>query len=299
MVDEKATCRYYAQTVILEDSVGFSRHALAFLRRPCAEHLHRARVSLRRINNLLEIFNDVLPYPRLKKWRRSIALAGKALGRGRDLDVWTHLLKGRLAKVPAARQRSGRALIGYLEREREQEQSLAQKILARLEERGIFKEVRAALGPARRCPRNNQALRAMGRQKISKRLKRFLAASSCARRPQDGKGLHRLRIKGKKLRYTLESFERVFGPSTKYFYTSVYALQTALGELHDAEMLVAFLQGLKNQGVEGIDRAALDSWRGLFAASRRAAYKRFLRLWNKAEKQKFWKALESFIERPS
>jgi CHAD domain-containing protein len=296
MVDNKTICRFYAQAVIAENMAEFLTYASAFSRRPSAESLHRARVSLRRINNLLTIFHDVLAPHDLKAWRKPIAFAGKALGKSRDLDVWIHLLKSSFPKILSSHKAAGKAMIVSLEKKRQREQAYAQSILARLAQSKIIKKAMIALGPKPHYPHNDKSLWNMGKQKVGKRLKRFLALSACVSHPQKGKQLHRMRIKGKKLRYTLESFERVFGARTKYFYNTVYAMQTALGELHDAETLVVFLQDMKKKKASKEARATLDYLSDFFTAIRLVSYKNFLKLWKESNKKKFWNKLRSFIK---
>ena len=68
--------------------------------------------------------------------------------------------------------------------------------------------------------------------------------------------LHDLRIAAKRLRYTLELFRVVFGAEGEQQIARVKAIQEALGQLHDHDVLIALIEDeLKTLGPEsGIGR---------------------------------------------
>ena len=135
----------------------------------------------------------------------------------------------------------------------------------------------------------------MAQQKILKRLKDFLDFASCVNDPNDGKALHKMRIAAKKLRYTLESFENVYGRKITHFYKAVYVLQTSLGQLHDAEMFVVALRKIPAGRRHKNDAALYHYLIGFFSDARTRAYKKFLRLWKENERKKTWVQLHDFM----
>lgn len=54
--------------------------------------------------------------------------------------------------------------------------------------------------------------------------------------------LHMLRISAKKLRYTLELFEPCYGDTLDPFIASIKDLQEILGDIHDCDVMIDFLQ---------------------------------------------------------
>ena len=298
MVDKKTICRHYACAVIGENITELSKYVCAFSKKSSAEHLHRSRVSLRRIHNLVTLFHDVLNLQQIKTWDKKITHSGKALGASRDLDVWIDLLKKHMREFIFLHKASAQKIIFGLQKVHTQEQLCVRRIFLDLKRSEVFKKAVGLFGQRLSYPEKDKALQSMGKQKITKRLKRFMAFRSCVEHPKDGKQLHRMRVAGKKLRYTLESFERVFGPQIKYFYNTVYAMQTALGELHDAEMLVCALKGLKKKGADKETIAAVNYLCDFFTKERFAAYQKFLALWKRSDQQKFWRKLKDFIKRP-
>ena len=70
--------------------------------------------------------------------------------------------------------------------------------------------------------------------------------------------LHRLRIAGKRFRYSLEFFEDALGPDTRGLLRQLAATQDRLGELNDAEVAIQLIDGLARQR---LGTAALQSYR--------------------------------------
>ena len=296
MVDKKTICAQYAHALVEEHLAQFLKQALGILKSSDSESLHRARVSLRRLANLFSIFEDVLPRQNIKKWDKKITQAGKALGKSRDLDVHVNLLKSNFRKFPSGYRPEIKKIISSLERARRKEQLSVKRILKDLARHNIIKKARTAISRPIAYPVKDKSLLEMAEKKVVKRLKHFLSFSYCVHHPEDRKTLHRMRIAAKKLRYTLESFEKIYGPKTKYFYHTVYVLQIALGEFHDAETLIHRLQKEKNQE-DKKDVEAVHYLCDFLAQVRLKAYERFLGLWKKSKKQKTWERLKGLLEK--
>ena len=80
--------------------------------------------------------------------------------------------------------------------------------------------------------------RAMERRIITERLKEVEKLSSGMYRPLKIKPLHEMRIAAKRFRYALELFEPCWGPEVASCARKVAALQSSLGELHDADIWI-------------------------------------------------------------
>ena len=296
MVDKTILCRQYAHVLIGQNIKEFLKYAASFSKKPSAESLHRARVTLRRIHNLLTIFHDVVSHQEVKAWDRAIAAAGQALGQGRDLDVWIYLLKRHISQYSSLHKATSRKIVLILEKERQKKQTHVEDIFADLKRKKIFQDANHVFGCDEQYPVKDQVLYGMAKRKITKRLKRFLAFRPFVNHPEQGKQLHRMRIAGKKLRYTLESFEHLYGVQAKYFYHTVYAMQIALGEMHDAEMLTIALHDIEKGTPDAKTKETLVYLCGFFTKLRQASYQKFLKLWKKNNQQKFWQKLRKFIK---
>jgi CHAD domain-containing protein len=69
--------------------------------------------------------------------------------------------------------------------------------------------------------------------------------------------LHALRIACKRMRYTLEFFQEVLGPSTKELIAEIVTLQDHLGDLQDAVVASGILRDYLQWGTWGpkVDRS--------------------------------------------
>lgn len=82
--------------------------------------------------------------------------------------------------------------------------------------------------------------------------------------------LHNMRIAAKRLRYTLELFDEVFGADGKQQIDRVKAIQEALGNLHDLDVRIALISDelveLTRENVAELDRALMTSHPSTYGA---------------------------------
>lgn len=153
---------------------------------------------------------------------------------------------------------------------------------------------------------------ANARRVLAVRIAEFYSYSPIVSNPEFTEALHDLRIAAKRLRYSLELFRPQFGAAGERQIDRVKAIQEALGTLHDHDVRIDLIgDELSALMVETsrqtrreiadaspevlveIATAALrpppdDPRRGLIAllgrehAGRRAAYERFVTLWDRA-----------------
>jgi len=81
-----------------------------------------------------------------------------------------------------------------------------------------------------------------GRLIVTTRLLETLHYECLAREPSDVRGLHDMRIAVKRLRYSMEFFGRCFGDRYRRCLDGLKALQELLGDIHDADVLIAYLE---------------------------------------------------------
>ena len=216
------------------------------------EELHDMRVATRRLRAALSLFAGVLPV-RAEVFRQELGWVGRTLGAVRDLDVQLEGMAD-MAAATADWSEAGRVdghdpladLTDLLTRERE---------LARAEMLAALDSVRwerltkglaamAQQGPARRSVAARVPA-VMGMPELV--VGRHDAVAKAAKRAKRS-GLvtdfHRLRIRCKRLRYSLEFASEVYGGRTAPYVRALTAVQDELGLMQDAEVALLRLADL-------------------------------------------------------
>jgi CHAD domain len=144
--------------------------------------------------------------------------------------------------------------------------------------------------------------------------------------PTEVKALHDMRIAAKRLRYILELSSPFFGPYAATAAKQARGLQDVIGEIHDCDVLLPWLQARLNE-VQAADAAVVRALAGsapdlapehsahapqrrdyegmvLFAvhlrARRELLYRRFATRWRRLERSGFRERLEEAVsERPA
>lgn len=206
-----------------------------------AEPLHQVRVASRRVRAVLDLVDPEL-YPSYPRQNRHFRRLTRALGRPRELDVYLELMEGLAERpIPVAARAALEHALEILAAER----ARAQEAMARALERV----------PVRKLPRilelpnlPNPFVGATPAEGIWALLEPWLTS---ALRPvptllesEDALALHALRIRIKRLRYTLEVLGAGFRTAPEKALKRLKAVQSALGEHHDRATLELFLRGL-------------------------------------------------------
>jgi CHAD domain-containing protein len=211
--------------------------------------VHQARVATRRLRASLQATARVYNEKLVKQLRKRLRRLARAIGEVRDRDVLLMRLRADLEKLPEAEperaQLSG--VIDALQQERDRAhvqllvelqhkrtaktlQSLNHFLLCPLE------EIWADTGELPLLVRHHAGSTIWQHFEEVLRFQTILAQASSDQ-------LHELRITSKHLRYTLELFEPALPSNAEDMIDRVKALQEHLGELHDADVAIAYLQG--------------------------------------------------------
>lgn len=210
----------------------WSRLQAACLDRPDPDAVHQLRVATRRGLAALDAFDELLP-PRRHDWfRRRLRRIRRVAGEARDLDVLVAALGpdgGAAVTRPGPQARA--RLVAMLARRRQQSRQPIRELRERL----------VAADWAGRLDRLIDRVSTRGRtepfaryavRRFKPLMRRFFVRAD--RRLEDDRELHRLRIEGKKLRYTLEIFAPVFAPAMRaQCEQSLQRLQATLGTFTD------------------------------------------------------------------
>jgi len=218
-----------------ETAASFASHSIAKLLEGLAyrvsatihsagpENVHDLRVAIRRFGQALLEFRPGLPGCEVKRIRRKLKPLMSHAGDIRDCDVALKVLsKCQEPGAPAVRERLAARRKAVLP-------ALA-AALRRWGARRTSSKWRAALLPIdadKTLPRN-----------LPKLARKFLAhGDKAAQHKSSAESLHSFRIEGKKFRYTLELFAPVYGAAVQEWLEKLKAIQTALGDAHDARMV--------------------------------------------------------------
>ncbi len=216
-----------AEAGLASDSIarGLERvaeQAGAVLRSPGADQVHDLRVAIRRLTRALTAFRSGLPRAAAKEIRRELKELRNAAGEVRDYDVALKILaRCRLdgvaplrAKLSAERSKAARALAGELRRWKSGggASHWAEQLVPAAPQPDIFGD-------------------------LEEKMRKFLAHGEAAAAAQaSSRQLHRLRIEGKKLRYTIELIEPAMPAAAGEWLEKLKAIQSSLGDVHDARM---------------------------------------------------------------
>jgi CHAD domain-containing protein len=212
------------------------------------EELHDMRVATRRMRTAFWIAESHFDAEALKKIRKGLAETADALGAVRDMDVFREKTESYLAgqdSEPSAFARLFRVWdVEYIRRRNIMLAYLGSKGYARFKQR-FWSALQNGL-PDKKQPRLvADVVPAM----LAERLKVVMAHDRAVGKP----GLpltsyHTLRIDLKRLRYTLEFFCDVLGPSALEAIEALKLLQDVLGDLQDAHVAVAHLHSVIDFG---------------------------------------------------
>ena len=204
------------------------------------EALHDLRVALRRLRILLRALGEPLEHTRAAALERRWQYFADELGPLRDADVWRALLRELSSALPAFRQRVTTRL--------RQERAHPVEVLLGVTWPRLKRDTQQLL--AKPLP---AALATAGRRAVEKALRRAWeqASTRAAKLAREGhlaeiEPAHKLRIACRRARYLAEFFATaVKGENNVLAWQRIAsdyrALQNALGQTHDADMLLEFL----------------------------------------------------------
>ncbi len=300
--------RALAARVLLEYLADVSEQLRKVRQAEQIEPVHRIRVASRRFRNAVRIFSRFLPVQR-KKWRKSLRRMARSLGAVRDTDVQILAVRKYLRQLSQKRHASDRPgvqrLLLRLTQHRRELQETAVKAIDKLESGGVLESIRTKLrslkrGGTPRAARKDEALRLYARRTLVEKLEQMLAYERFLRDPRRVTELHRMRIAAKHLRYSLEAYGPLLGKkNVRAWIKPVKQVQTRLGEIHDADVWIAFLpqfvqQERRHREFLGHPRrfapisrdlaAMIEDWQ----TRRRDMHGRWIRQWDDWAAMKLW-----------
>lgn len=213
------------------------------------EELHDLRVATRRLRAAMDLFSGALP-SRSGALRDELRWMAKELGAVRDLDV-------QLEELVHAGDASGEwggtehgAGLAQLRTLLEAERNRARENLLDALDSARWERLTAALlalarqGPSRRVPGARIPAAIAVPPLLDQHHRAMMAAAKRARRTGTPHDFHRVRIRGKRLRYSLEFTSPLYGQPAVHFAKKLTQLQDMLGRMQDAEVASSRLYAL-------------------------------------------------------
>lgn len=225
------------------------------------EELHDMRVATRRMRAALPIFQDYLDMAAMRPFLKGLRRTGRMLGAVRDLDVFHEKTQSYLAGLPserrseldpllevwyAQRERARAAMLTYLDSERYMRFVVQFGDFLRTPGAAALPTVSALGEPV------PHRLRHVVPGALYRRLSEVRAYDEWLDAPEVPLSrYHQLRIASKGLRYALEYFREILGPTAKSLIDAVKGLQDLLGDANDAVVACNLLRDYLTWGTWG------------------------------------------------
>lgn len=254
---------------------------------PHERDVHQARVATRRLRADLKTFEPVLDEVWVRRTRDELRWLGTVLGAVRDLDVLTSTLavpaKG--APIDAAGRRE---LLGRLDEQRRVavrelaetlEDPRCLRLVGRLHAAAGSPPFRSGRGPKkgrRRRTDPDAPARTVLPELVRPAWRRLRRRVRRGGHHPSNRQLHRIRIAAKQLRYASEVAQPVIGAPARHTAKAASALQTVLGDHHDA---VAAEEWLWNEALRASPWGSFSA--GQLHAELRRRQRRLGRRWRK------------------
>ncbi len=209
------------------------------------EELHDMRVATRRMRAALALFAEALP-ARAAHVRVELGWLADCLGAVRDLDVQLERLAEWMTEVPPDDAAALTDLAALLHRHRDVARD---HLLTALESHRYERLVNGFAtmlrqGPSRRLAGARAPAVLVVPDLLRSRHRAVVKAAKRAARSGAPDDFHKLRIRGKRLRYALEFVAPLYPGQTPRYVKRVVALQDALGLMQDARVAAEWLHQL-------------------------------------------------------
>lgn len=199
--------------------------------------VHEMRVAARHLEVLLRAFRGYGPAWAVRTRGRLRGLI-KSLGGQRDVDVQIAFLDSTLADASDERRAS---LAPIRERLLKQQARARERLLRTLDSPPVRAWTQDWQRQLREPPPGSPRAQRSATAEVARRLIREQARALRKRvrkleSGSDAEGFHEVRIRAKRLRYSVDAFAPLYGGAATAFLDALARLQTVLGEYHDAKV---------------------------------------------------------------
>lgn len=281
------------------------------------EYIHRMRVASRRMRSALRLFGKCFHGKDVKNWQKRIKNVTKALGIARDIDVQMEFLQSFIDSLSEKSYKPGiQRLLLRLSQRRQKLQKDVIKAMDKLQSSGIIDDMSKTLSQVRVRARINHTdehspyVYQEAYMAISLRLEEMLAYKAYIDQPDNLEELHAMRIAAKRLRYTMEIFEPLYGDYLDKPLETAKEIQTILGDFHDCDVWVNYLpQFLEEEYIRILEhfghtrsfgrlKTGILYLRQERLEKRDKLYNDFLNFWQDVKDQNIWNDLLERLAQP-
>jgi CHAD domain-containing protein len=210
------------------------------VRENAPDSVHQMRVAARRLRSTLQAYPAILPKPATQHLRAELKWLGDLLGEARDDEVLSAYLMDRLASLPAEQvlgPAQARVRAHYAPREASAREALLEALNSARYHRLVAELDQLIADPpltaASAEPAGKVLPRAIGRAHRRTR-RRIHQAQRIAPGAGRDVALHETRKAAKRARYAAEAAQPALGKNARRFARGMNAVQSALGDHHDA-----------------------------------------------------------------
>ena len=231
------------------------------------EAVHRLRVATRRLRAALRMLREVAPGDEAATAADELAWLCGAIGAVRDLDVLAQLLENRAARLESDFIHALEPLSETIRHNRVVEQERLTEALDSERYSGLVRRLGAITPePAADGP----TLGAMAARLVRPQVRALLRAGAGLDEASAPNAFHRLRVRAKKLRYTLEPLRAVGGKALRKMLRQLERIQERVGMYHDAVTAGTWLREWATESHEAPVMTMLASGALIYSVDRRA-----------------------------
>jgi CHAD domain-containing protein len=226
------------------------------------EHVHQLRVATRRAMTTLSIFEHLLPRRQARWFRKQLKRARKAANDARDYDVLGERLSQRLEENGA--DSACEELIAWIHDRRRDAQEPIRQISARLKKKRYKRRTKRLVNKLLKKGRRSSGEATFGQLAHARMRETTDEFFDCAKQDlRELEKLHRFRVCGKHLRYSMEVFAGAFSRQFRdELYPQIEALQEQLGKINDhavaRESFERWLCETQNEARQALLRELID-----------------------------------------
>ena len=251
------------------------------------ECVHKIRVASRRIRAALPLFKECFPPKKYRKWLKQIKRITQFFGEARDLDVQISFAQEYLKNHQTSSSRASvESLLANLIDRRKSIQETVPNEIKKFRDSGILEKIERlctkSTAEQSNAPLDSKATFQEAYGHISAKMADFLAMEFCVHNEEDILNHHKMRIRAKWLRYTMEAFSPLYTDELSCEIKLVKQFQDTLGEMHDCDVWVESIPKLESQiAIEGqLKDESLSDFLAFVKQQRNTLYKQFVKLWD-------------------
>ena len=209
------------------------------------EDLHQMRVAIRRVRAAMVVFEEALP-ARAPHLRRELKWLGSLLGAVRDLDVQLAQTGEWSAAADPAEREALDLMTAVLDNRRTKART---RLKTAMDSRRLIRlngsmEKFLIHGPVKRSAAAHIPILEAAPDVVAQGYRKVVSIGDHISDSSPAQELHALRIRAKRLRYTVEFIEPIYGKPARAYAKRLVALQDILGTHQDDVVAVSTLRDI-------------------------------------------------------